>query len=573
MLKDGTAPENIESKIQKIADENFLTGGNKAPEMNLLAFKDYHAEKESNQTLIIILSIVALGILGIAMVNFINLTITNSIGRTKEIGVKKVIGAGKAFLVRQIISESLMVSFIALVFGYLAAKLFLPQFNQLYNTGLHISFTQNHLLLPILIVIWLIVGLSSGITPALFWARQTSIESLRGEIFRNRKAGMARYSLIILQFAIAIILISGTFLVRKQIEFMMNHDPKFDKENVVVAKLTSWDFPDLNAASHKFKIIADELKSSPYVESVCFSQCIPGSYQENYNTFYPEGEANSESIHLRKAYVGYGYFKTFGIKLLEGENFSDKSRNYENCMILNKKAMELLGYTQIENQILRESSKSGRPNKVIGEVDDFSFQGVQREMQPLAHFFTERENFSDWSYLSVRAKPGAGLQVVELLKDKWKSTLPESAFNFFFADDKLNEQYKEYVQINRIIAWFSIVAVLLSCIGLFALSSYVISKRTKEVGVRKVNGAKVGEVIALLNRDFLRWVAISFLIATPISWFSLNRWLDGFALKTTLSWWIFALSGLLALGIAILTVSFQSWKAASKNPVESLRYE
>ena len=159
------------------------------------------------------------------------------------------------------------------------------------------------------------------------------------------------------------------------------------------------------------------------------------------------------------------------------------------------------------------------------------------------------------------------------MKDKWKNTQPESDVSFFFADDKLNEQYKEYVKINQIIVWFSFVAIVLSCIGLFALSSYAISKRTKEVGIRKVNGAKVGEVITLLNRDFLRWVIISILIATPLSWFALNRWLGGFALKTSLNWWIFALAGLLALGIALLTVSWQSWRAATRNPVEALRYE
>jgi len=573
LLKKGTNPESVYSKIQQIADDNFLTGGNKKPEMNLLALKDYHAEQESNRTLIIILSIVALGILGIAMVNFINLTITNSLGRTKEIGVKKVVGAGKSFLVRQIIAESLMISFVALLLGFLIALLFLPEFNKLYNTNLHLSFTQNGLLFPVLIFIWLIVGLSSGVGPALFWLRLNSIESLRGEIFKTRKAGMARYSLIVLQFAIAIVLISGTFLIRKQIQFMLNHDPKFDKENVVIAEISGWDFPDLNAASQKYKLIADELKSSPYVESVCFSQVIPGKYQENYNTFYPEAGSNVESIHLRKAYVGYGYFKTFGINLLNGEDFLDETRKYNNCMILNKKAMEVLGYTQAADQVLRESVKTGNANKIIGEVDDFSYQGIQREMQPLAHIFTEMDNFSNWSYLSVKAIPGASLKVVDLLKEKWKNVPPEAALTFFFADDKLNEQYQEYVKINQIIAWFSLVAVILSCIGLFALSSYVISKRTKEVGVRKVNGARIGEVISLLNRDFLKWVAISLLIATPLSWIALKRWLNSFALQTELSWWIFAMAGLLALGIALLTVSWQSWRAATRNPVEALRYE
>ncbi len=573
LLEDGTKPETIYSKMQKIADDNFLTGGNSTPEMNLLAFKDYHAKKESDRTLIIILGIVALGILSIAMVNFINLTITNSLGRTKEIGVKKVVGAGKGFLIRQIMNESLMVSLIALLLGIMLTAIFLPEFNQLYNTKLHFSFIQNKLLFPMLIFIWLLVGLLSGIVPAFYLARMSSIESLRGQVIKNGKVGMARYSLVVVQFVIAIALISGTFLVKKQIRFLMNHDPKFDKENVVVAELSSWEFNDLDAASLKYKRIAEELKSSPFVESLSFSQCTPGNYSQNYNTFFPEGESDVESIHLRKAYVGRDYFKTFGIKLIEGEGFSDETRNYDSNLVLNQKAMEVLAYKNVEGQVLHESVKSGTANKIIGEVEDFAYQGAQFEMQPLAHIFADQDNYSNWSYLSVKSKPGASLQVVQLLKDKWKTTQPESALSFFFADDKLNEQYTEYEKINQIIAWFSFVAVALSCIGLFALSSYAISRRIKEIGIRKVSGAKVVEVITLLNRDFLRWVAISFVIAVPLSWYALNRWLEGFALKTNLSWWIFALAGVLALGIALLTVSWQSWRAATRNPVEALRYE
>ncbi|WP_167612146.1 FtsX-like permease family protein [Maribellus sediminis] len=573
LLKSGTKPESIYDKMQQIAEANFLTGENKKPEMNLLAFKNYHSEQESNRTLIIILGVIAIGILSIAMVNFINLTITNSLGRTKEIGVKKVVGAGKGFLIRQIMTESLMVSFIALLLGVLLANIFLPQFNQLYDTRLHFSFTQNRLLMPVLVFIWLLVGLLSGTIPAVYLARMGSMDSLRGQAIKNGKVGMSKYSLVVVQFAIAIALISGTFLVQKQIRFMINQDPKFDKENVVVAELSGWEFKDLEAASLKYKRIAEDLESSPFVESVCFSQCTPGNYNHNYNTFYTEGGSDVESIHLRKAYVGRNYFKTFGIKLLDGEGFSDETRNYERNLVLNKKAMETLGYGSVGDQILHESVRTGTANKIIGEVEDFAYQGAQYEMQPVAHIFTEQENYTNWSYLCVKSKPGTSLQVVELLKNEWKTTQPESALSFFFAEDKLNEQYREYEKIKQIITWFSLVAIVLSCIGLFALSSYAISRRIKEIGVRKVNGAKVGEVIALLNSDFLRWVAISFVIAVPISWYALNRWLEGFALKTNLSWWIFALAGVLALGIALLTVSWQSWRAATRNPVEALRYE
>ena len=344
-----------------------------------------------------------------------------------------------------------------------------------------------------------------------------------------------------------------------------------DWYNTFSTTLESWQYPDLNAASQKFKLISEELEANPYIESVSFSRNIPGDYDENYNTFSTKEGSGSVNISLRKAYIGKNYFKTYGIKILNGTGFDQDLTTYKNCMVLNKTAMEKLGFAGATGQIMHENS--GQDNKVIGEVDDFSYQGAQREMQPLAHFFTEQENLTGWNYLSVRAKPGASLQVIELLKKKWKETSPTATVNYFFTEDKLNEYYKEYVKVNQIVTWFSALAVILSCIGLFALSSYAMTRRTKEIGIRKVNGARVSEILTMLNKDFVKWMAIAFVIATPIAYYAMNKWLENFAYKTELSWWIFALAGLLALGIALLTVSFQSWKAATRNPVESLRYE
>ncbi|MDP2335571.1 MAG: ABC transporter permease [Bacteroidota bacterium] len=573
LLKNGTNPESIHDKLQKTVHENFIPVGENKTDLNLLAFKDYHASQDSNRTLVIILAVIALGIIGIAIVNFINLTITSSLSRIREIGTKKVFGASDRYLFSQMMTETLMVSFMALLVGCVFTVLFLPTFNQLFETHLHFNPAGNMVLSLLLISIWLIVGVLSGLLPFLFWTRTKLSQSIRGNLFSTNKGGTSRYSLVVVQFVIAIILISGTFLVRKQINYMVGKDPKFDKENVIVADLESWQYPDLKTASQKFKLISEELEASPLVESVSFSQNIPGNYSENYNIFFPEGGSGLEKINLRKAFVGKNYFKTYGIKILDGTGFDQELISYKNCMVLNMTAMKKLGFTGAAGQIMHESSKTGTAIKVIGEVDDFSYQGVQREMQPLAHFFTERENLTNWNYLSVRAKPGASLQVIELMKGKWQEITPATVVNYFFADDKLNEHYKEYIKVNQIIAWFSILAIMLSCIGLFALSSYAMTRRTKEIGIRKVSGARISEVMTMLNKDFVKWVAIAFVIATPIAWYAMHKWLESFAYKTNLSWWIFALAGLLALGIALLTVSWQSWKAATRNPVEALRYE
>lgn len=572
-LKEGIKPDDIDKKLQNIVTENYLPVGKNITDLNLLPFADYHAAEESNQTLIIILAIIALGIIGIAIVNFINLTITNVIARVKEIGIKKVHGATRNVLFGQIMTESFMVSFMALVLGVVLMMVLLPTFNGLFETNSRFEPFQNKMFLVILILIWGTVGILSGLIPSLFWAKGELTEALKGNLFSGKRTSPSGYSLIVVQFVIAIVLISGTFLVRKQINAMLKKDPKFDSENVIVTKLQSWQFPDLETTSKNYKRIAEELEASPYVESVSFSGNIPGTYQENYNGFYPQGESNVESIHLRKAYVGENYFKTFGIKLLNGHGFDKGSISHENTIVLNKTAMNKLGFKEANGQILNESSISGTPYRLVGMVDDFSYQGVQRKTQPLVHVFSEQEDYTNWGHMSIKAKKGSSIHIIELLREKWTKTFSGIEPDYFFADAKLNEQYKEYIKVNTLIAWFSILAVILCCMGLFAMASSAMARRTKEIGIRKVNGAKVSEILTMLNTDFLKWVMLAFVIAVPFSWYAMHKWLEGFAYKTNISWWIFIVAGIVAFVIALLTVSWQSFRAATANPIEALRDE
>ncbi|SDL62199.1 ABC transporter permease [Kriegella aquimaris] len=451
--------------------------------------------------------------------------------------------------------------------------LLLPTFNRLFETDLQFNPIQNTLLLWVLVIIWGIVGLLSGLIPALFWSRSKLIQSLHGNLFPVNKKSVSRHSLIVIQFVIAIVLISGTFMIRKQIDFMLQKDPKFDDENVIAVQTDSWQYENLEEASRNLKRISEELEANPFVESVSFSGSIPGDYDENYNGFYPEGSSTAERMFLRKAYVGQNYFKTMGIDFLNGSGFDQAITAVKNSVVLNKKAMEELGFTEATGQILHEGSRTGNPYRIVGVIDNFSYQGVQREIQPLAHFFSEQENFADWDYLLVKAKAGASFQVIDLLKEKWQEGLPGFPLTHFFANEKLNEQYKEYIKVNTLIAWFSILAILLSCVGLFALSKFTMARRVKEIGIRKVNGAKVSEILALLNKDFLKWVIVAFVIAVPLAYYGFTKWLEGFAYKTTISWWIFALAGIAALVIAMATVSWQSFRAAIANPVDALRDE
>ncbi|MBO0321070.1 ABC transporter permease [Muricauda sp. CAU 1633] len=573
LLEDGVKPHDFKDKIQKIVKRDFFPTGESNVELNLLPFKDYHSVLESNQTLMVILFIIALGIIGIAIVNFINLTITQSFSRVKEVGVKKVHGASKTHLLRQIMTESFLMSLMALIVGGFLLVIFLPSFNTLLGINLKFNLFKNSSLLLTIIGLWCIVGLLSGLLPLSLWMRGKLTNTLKGNMSNIGKPNYWNYTLVVVQFIIAIFLISGTLLIRKQVTDMLEKNPGFDSENVIVVELDGWQFSNLEKASDNIKRISEELQASSYVSSISFSTTAPGNYQQNYNVFFSREESNVESIHLRKAYVGYNYFKTMGIDLLNGSGFPRDSILYKNTVVLNQKAMGLLGYQGASNQILHEGSPDGTPYKVIGTITDFSYQSIDNQQQPLAHFFIDRENFTDWPYLMIKSTKGTSLDVVEIFKEKWSAAFPGIEPNLFFADEKLNNQYKKYIETNTLVTWFSILAIMLSCMGLFALSTYSLARRTKEIGIRKVNGATITQVLALLNKDFLKWVALGFVIAVPISWYAMEQWLTNFAYKTNISWWIFILAGGLTLMIAFLTVSWQSYWAASVNPVKSLRTE
>ena len=573
VLQNGISPPSIEDKVQSIVDQNFLPAESKVA-INLMPFSEYHAAEESDQTLIIILIVIALGIISIAIVNFINLTIVNALARTREIGVKKVHGASKKHVSQQIMVESFAIGLIALLIGISLLRVFLlPAFNTLFEMDLSLESFNPLFLTALLLGIWIFVGLFSSIVPALLWSKSKLVENLQGKLTSNGKAGFTKYSSVVIQFVIAIVLISGTFFVRKQIDFMLEKNPKFDNENVIVAETDYWKHKDMDIASGKLEVISKELLQSPFITSVNFTGSVPGDYDENYNTFYPMGESALPNINLRKSYVGKDYFKTMGISILNGHGFDKEPTALKNTVVLNKTAMDRLGFTSATGQILVEGREGGTQYRVVGAIDDFSYQGVQSATEPLAHFFVEQENLMNWDYLTIRSEKGAVLQAISLLEHKWKELLPETGLSFFFADEKLALYYKEYERVNTLITWFSILAIALSCMGLFALASYTMAKRTKEIGIRKVNGASVTQILSLLNKDFIKWVALAFIIAVPISWYSMTKWLEGFANKTSIEWQGFALTGVIVLVITLITVSWQSFTAANGNPVEALRDE
>lgn len=573
VLQEGIEPSDLEAKLAHIVKTRFLPEGENTTRIGLLPFSRYHAAEESNQTLIIILALIALGILSIALVNFINLTIVNTLSRTREMGVKKVFGASRRHVTQQIMVESFALGAIALLLGFVLFNSFLlPAFNALFETKFSVGSFDPYFLAFTLLVVWFVIGICSGSIPSLLWSRSKPVENLQGKISSGHHRGaFSRHASIVIQFVIAIALISATVVIREQIDFMLNKNPKFDNEHTVVVQTDYWQHQDVEAASGKLGVLSHELAASPYVVSVNFTGSIPGDYDENYNTFYPQAESLVPDISLRKSYVGQNYFNTLGIEVLSGHGFDREPTALQGAAVLNRTAMQRLGFDKAEGQLLVEGREGGTQYRIVGMIDDFSYQGVQRPTEPLAHFFTEQENLMEWDYLTVRAKRGSTPQLIEMIEQKWEALLPEVTLTHFLADGKLNDYYREYERVNTLITGFSVLAVLLSCMGLFALASYAMARRTREIGIRKVNGATVRELLTMLNTDFLKWVFLAFVIAVPLAWYTMREWLQGFAYKTEIDWWVFAVSGGLAFIIALLTVSWQSFRATRVNPVEVLK--
>ena len=566
-------PQKLEDKIQKEAKDHFITGNDKTPRLNLLPLAKLHTKITDNKSFVYILICIAIGVLLIASINFINLSIASSIKRSPEVGLRKILGANKKNLINQFLGESLLISFLGLFLAVVLTEVLLPVFNKMFETNLALNYSKIFLTIPMLLGLWMLSGLLSGIIPAWVLARFRIIPSLKKEISSGKGATRFRSAMVIFQLTLAIILIAGTLVMKKQIVFMKHHKLNFDKDNVVVIETNTWKYKDSDAALKKFKFILDELENDTRILSYATSQIVPGKYIENYNNFYPEYWSQVESINMRHGGVSKDYFKTYGIKFIEG-NLYDKDFVFDsNDVVINKTALNQLEVKSAVGDMLHSSSKTGTPLKIAGVVDDFYYMGLNRKIQPLLHYVSKDINLKYSQYISIRVKPGEMLNVINMLKKKWSNIQPSKELDFFFANDEIDKDYRNFEKINTVVGYFTILAIIVACLGLFALTTFIGKQRTKEIGIRKTNGAKTFEIILMLSKDIIKWVLIAFIIACPVTLYAMNKWLQSFAYKTDLSWWVFALTGIITLIIALLAVSWQSYRSASRNPVEALRYE
>ncbi len=509
---------------------------------------------------IYVLIIIALLILVIACINYINLSFSANAQRATELGVRKVMGAGTAQLIWLYLSEVIMLTGISIVAAAVIIRLLLPWFSGLAGTELNDAILGNNFL-AILGLLFLFIVLITGPLSGWMVSRQKAVLLFR----KSERKGKTRIGmqglLVLFQFGVSIILIMTTLLVYRQMNFVRNSNLGFSKEELMIVPLN-----DLNIKA-KIQSFKQELLTNPNILSASASSDLPGELKWVTSINY-EGQIEPDKIPMTYLEVDKDFIATYGIQLKNGYKPGDTACPYNGTQyLLNETATRKLGWKQPLGKTF--STYNGKQGTVTGIINDFHFKSLHENMEPLVLYIYE----SRYNFLALKLATHDVRNTVSFVQQQWKKIAPDSPCEYFFYDSYYDQLYKKEARFGQIILIFSLVAILIACLGIFGLAAFTAENRTKEIGIRKINGAKISEVMLLLNKDFVKWVIIAFIVATPIAWYAMHKWLENFAYKTELSWWIFALAGIIALTIALLTVSIQSWKAATRNPVEALKYE
>ncbi len=517
-----------------------------------------------------VLLAIALATILIACINFINLTTARSTERAREIGMRKVLGAIRPQLIRQFLGESMLMGLMGLLLGLYLARLLLPLFNGLYELDLELNVLSDPLTLIGVLGLGILLGLFSGFYPALVMSRFKPIQSLQGTFKTSRSGLRLRHGLVVVQFALSIVLIAGTLVMGSQVHYMKNRDLAFDKENILVLPVETGDFANQEEAAVRLETFKGELARQKDVLALSSSSHVPGSWSGWFTFARPEGGDEDRPLRMRLAYMDAHYFDTYGIDLLEGRLFMEGSEaDRQESVILNAAAARDFGWDTALGKLIRRGNTDFI---VIGVVQDYNFASLQEPVAPILHFYRPPEN-GVHNYISVRIQTDDYAATLASIGALWSRLDPTRAFDYFFADENFGRLYEAQDRLVTVASAFSILAILIACLGLFGLASLMVTQRTKEIGVRKVLGASATRITLLLSKDFSKLVAVAFLVGAPVAYVAMNRWLDDFAYRVEISWWIFLIAGLSALVVAWLTVSYQAIKAALGNPVKALRHE
>ncbi len=568
MLRADANPVLVDKKITRFLDKYSKAQSTTfRVELGLQKFGDVylHSDFENGEPAggrieyVNLFSIVAIFILLIACINFMNLTTARSVKRSREIGVRKVVGAVRSVLIRQFIGEAIFLTCIAAVISIILIVILLPVFNSV--TQKQISYPFNH----ISFWLWLtgltfLTGFLSGSYPALFLSSFNPVKVLKGTPKLSVGSAWFRKGLVVFQFVLSVILIVGTIIISKQVNFIQTKNLGYDRENLIYIPLEG----DLTA---KYEIFKNEALKMPGIQSITRITYTPTNFVTSTGGVKWEGKDPNLNVEFTQVSVGYDFVPTMKLKIADGRDYSRDFATDSLGYMINETALKKIGYA---DPVGKPLTMWGQKGKIIGVLKDFHFNSLHDSIQPLIVRLRENEQFGN---ILVRTKQEQTKQALASLNTLCRKLNPNFAFNYTFSDEEYQKLYNNEQIIGKLSDIFAFLAILISCLGLLGLAIFTAEQRVKEISIRKVMGASVSSLFALLSSEFLVLVFISLLIAFPLAWFAMNKWLQHYAYHTKMEWWVFAFAGLIAILITLLTVSFQAVKAAIVNPVKSLRSE
>lgn len=521
-----------------------------------------------NMAYIYVFGIVAVFILLLAAINYMNLATARAANRAREVGLRKVVGANRGQLAWQFLSESILLSVASFVISLGLMQLLLPLFNDISGKQLAFSFIDDSGIFSGILGIALFTGLVSGIYPALFLSSFQPALVLKGKLQTGRKSPWLRKGLVTFQLFISVVMITGTIMVYQQLNYLRKADVGFEKENVMVLEIQD------TAFRRKAETFRLELLQNPDISNASLSFGIPGG-RNGIQVMRVEKENKMQEYALNLIPCDYNFLDLLKIELVQGRNFSkEMGSDKQEAVIINQAAARELGWGEeaLGKKIhynFELDGTGGRMMKVIGVVKDFHYRSLHNKVEPMILFIPDFQ----MNLLSIRLKPGAENRAIEFIREKWESSGANRPFDYYFLEKEYNNQYAAESNLSKVFSIFAILSIFIALLGLVGLSSFSAMQRTKEIGIRKVLGASVQTIVGMFYRESFILVAIAFALAVPVSWFFLSQWLDNFAYHVSLNWLVFAVSGIIALLVTVLSVSFHSIKAATANPVNAIKYE
>ena len=534
-------------------------------DIHLHSHLDSEIESNSDITYVYLFSVIAFFVLMIAVINFMNLSTARSSHRAKEVGLRKVVGANRSQLIKQFLSESLLTAFAGLTVALILVKLLLPRFNQFISREMVLNLTENMALFAGLIVVAVIVGIVSGLYPAIFLSGFQPSTVLKGSKEQRCKKLSLRTVLVVFQFAISIVLIICVGVVTSQLKYIRNINLGFDEEQIVV-------LPSSPKISSQLESVKTQLYENQNIISVSAAKRVPsGRLLDSSSARVVRGE-KSEPVNFMIALlrVDNDYIPTFGMELAAGRNFSkEMPTDATNAFILNETAIREIGWASSQEAIGKEFGYGRQEGYIIGIVKDFHFESIHHTIAPIVMVLSSHS----LNQVAVRISPNDIPGTMAFLQGKWQEFRPNYPFSYYFVNERFDQQYRSENKLLQLFGYFAFLAIFIACLGLFGLALYTAEQSIKEIGIRKVLGASVSSIVVLFSKEFSRWVLFANIIGWPVAYFAMTKWLANFAYRTSLNLWTFFLAGALALFIALITVSYHSVKAAVADPVKALRYE